>query len=304
MDRRQFVTATGSALALAGAGKGIAQESTEKAAKGAAEPFKVLFAPTAKHFGKHKSIEDYLVTMQQAHDAGFRAWEDNWLSRRSPKDQEKVGDFLRSNGMTMGVTVVTTGGGARWAAASKEEADKILKDCQKAVEVAKRVGHKWFTLIPGSRVKGEPLTPQLKATVDMMKRCSDIFDEADLVYVMEPLSHAMGGKPVLLESFKDGYDLAKLVNRPSCKLLADFYHQQQVGGDLIKNANECWDEIGYIQYGDVPGRKQPGTGEINYANVTKHIKDKGYTGVIGLEHNIKGTAKDLIKAYRDIDAVL
>ncbi|MDQ8191069.1 TIM barrel protein [Roseibacillus persicicus] len=304
MDRRKFVTAAGSALALAGAGKGFAQEAAEKEVKGGSEPFKVLFAPTAKHFGQHKTIEEYLGTMQQAHDAGFRAWEDNWLSRRSPGDQEKVGEFLRSNGMTMGVTVVTTGGGARWATASKEQADGILKDCHAAVEVAKRVGHKWFTLIPGARVEDEPLEAQLKATVDMMKRCSDIFDEAGLVYVMEPLSHPMGGKPVLLETFKHGYELAKLVDRPSCKLLADFYHQQQVGGDLIKNADECWDQIAYIQYGDVPGRKQPGTGEINYANVTKHIKDKGYTGVIGLEHGVQGSSQDLIDSYRAIDAVL
>lgn len=304
MDRRQFVTAAGSALALAGAGKGIAQEQAGEASASAVEPFKVLFAPTAKHFGKHKTIEEYLGTMQQAYDAGFRAWEDNWLSRRSPEDQEKVGEFLKDKGMTMGVTVVTTGGGARWATANEDQANGILNDCKKAVEVAKRVGHKWFTLIPGSRDESQPLQPQLEATVDMMKRCSDIFDAADLVYVMEPLSHDMGGNPVLLRTFKDGYDLAKLVNRPSCKLLADYYHQQQMGGDLIKNTDDCWDEIAYIQYGDVPGRKQPGTGEINYANVTKHIKDKGYTGVFGLEHNIAGTSEDLVKSYREIDAVL
>lgn len=305
MDRRQFVTAASSTLALAGAGKGIAQEPVDKkAAATGAKPFKVLFAPTARHFGKSKTIEEYLDCLQQAHEAGFRAWEDNWLSRRSPEDQEKVGEFLRSNGMTMGVTVVTTGGGARWADATEEQAAGIIKDCEKAVKVAKRVGHKWFTLIPGSRDKSQPLEPQLKATVDMMKRCSDIFDEAGLIYVMEPLSHDMGGKPVLLETFKEGYDLCKLVNRPSCKLLADYFHQQQVGGDLIKNTDECWDEIAYVQYGDVPGRKQPGTGEINYANVTKHIMSKGYTGLYGLEHGVQGTSEDLVKSYRDIDAVL
>lgn len=306
MDRRKFVTATGSALALIGAGRGIAQEAAAESAVApeTAAPFKVLFAPNANHFGGGKTIEQYLDGLKQAHDAGFRAWEDNWLTRRPAKEQEMVGEALRSHGMTMGVSVVTTGGGARWFEATDAQADQAVADCRNAVETAKRVGHKWFTLIPGARDEERPLDEQLQGSVDLLKRCCDVFEEAGLVFVLEPLSHAMGGKPVLLRTFKDGHKLCKMVNRPSCKLLADFYHQQQMGGDLMKNADDCWDEIAYIQYGDVPGRKQPGTGEINFANLTKHIKDKGYTGVYGLEHGIQGKSQDLIDAYRKIDAVL
>lgn len=305
MDRRQFVTAAGSALAFAGAGNGIAQEAAaEEIAAGGVEPFKVLFAPNANHFGGGKTIEQYLDALKKAHDHGFRAWEDNWLTRRPAAEQEQIGEFLSNNGMTMGVSVVTTGKGARFFEPTPEQAEQVVKDCEQAVETAKRTGHKWFTLIPGARDPSKPLEPQLEGCVDLLKRCSDVFEKEDLVYVMEPLSHAMGGSPVLLESFKEGYDLCKLVNRPSCKLLADYYHQQQVGGDLIKNTNECWDEIAYVQYGDVPGRKQPGTGEINYINVTKHIMSKGYTGVYGMEHGIAGTAEDLVKSYRNIDALL
>lgn len=304
MDRRQFVTTAGSALALAGAGRGLAQEPAPDGAVEPAAPFKVLFAPSPRHFGKVKTVEDYLSALQRAYDYGFRAWEDNWLNRRPAAEQEKIGEFLKDKGMTMGVSVVTTGGGARWAEFTEDQMAQTLQDCKNAVAVASRVGHKWFTLIPGSRDASKPLQPQLEGSVEMMKRCCDIFDEAGLVFVLEPLSHDMAKKPVLLRTFKDGYDLCKLVNRPSCKLLADYYHQQQMGGDLIKNTDDCWDEIAYIQYGDVPGRKQPGTGEINYANVTRHIKEKGFTGVYGLEHGIKGSTDDLVNCYREIDATL
>ncbi|GHC66879.1 TIM barrel protein [Roseibacillus persicicus] len=302
MKRRNFITTTGTALALAGASKGLAQEASETSETTA--PFKALFAPNASHFGGGETIDSYLDAMKKAYENGFRAWEDNWLTRRPVSDQEKIGSFLRDNQMTMGVSVVTTGSGARWFDPTKEQVDQIIKDCHTAVELSKRVGHKWFTLIPGSRDESKPLPAQMKGCVDLLNRCSDIFEKANLIYVLEPLSHPSSGKPVLLRTFKDGFDLCKLVNRPSCKLLADYYHQQQTGGDLIKNTNDCWEEIAYIQYGDVPGRKQPGTGEINYANVTKHIRDKGYRGVFGLEHGISGTAADLVKSYREIDAAL
>ena len=305
MDRRHFVTAAGSALAIAGAGKGVAQETgSEAAALGGAEPFQVLFAPNANHFGGGKKIEAYLDTIKKAYDFGFRAWEDNWLVGRAAADQEKIGELLREKGMTMGVSVVTTGGGACFAEADEAVKKKILEDYKKSVECAKRVGHKWFTLVPGTRVEGKPLEEQVQGAAEVLQQACDIFEEADLIAVVEPLAHGLSKKPILLETFQEGHQFCKLVNRPSCKLLADYYHQQQVGGNLIKATNECWDEIAYIQYGDVPGRKQPGTGEINYINVTKNLVKKGYTGVVGLEHGIKGKAKDLVKSYRDIEAGL
>jgi len=68
----------------------------------------------------------------------------------------------------------------------------------------------------------------------------------------------------------------------------------------------AWDEIGYFQIGDNPGRKEPTTGEINYKNVFKHIHDKGYTGVLGMEHGISRPGKEgeqaLIAAYRYCDS--
>jgi len=70
----------------------------------------------------------------------------------------------------------------------------------------------------------------------------------------------------------------------------------------------CWDEIAYIQIGDNPGRQEPGTGEINYKNIFRHLHKKGYKGVLGMEHGISGKGKEgeaaLIKAYRDADSFL
>ena len=83
------------------------------------------------------------------------------------------------------------------------------------------------------------------------------------------------------------------------------YHMQRNEGNIINNLNHTWDEIGYLQIGDNPGRNEPGTGEMNYKNIFKHIYNKGYRGVLGMEHGNAGKGKEgelaLIKAYREAD---
>ena len=83
---------------------------------------------------------------------------------------------------------------------------------------------------------------------------------------------------------------------------------QRNEGKIIANIDRTWEEIGYFQIGDNPGRKEPTTGEMNYKNIFKHIYNKGYRGIMGMEHgnSIKGTAGELalIKAYRESDAFL
>jgi hydroxypyruvate isomerase len=95
--------------------------------------------------------------------------------------------------------------------------------------------------------------------------------------------------------------VCRAVASPSCKILYDIYHQQITEGNLIPNIDAAWDEIGYVQVGDNPGRNEPGTGEINFRGVFRHIHAKGYRGVVGMEHGnaVKGRAGEraVIDAY-------
>ena len=96
------------------------------------------------------------------------------------------------------------------------------------------------------------------------------------------------------------------VGSPHVKILFDIYHQQISEGNLIHNIRAYWDEIAYFQIGDVPGRREPLTGEINYRNVFRAIHERGYDGFLGMEHGLSGSGADGLhacyEAYRWCDS--
>lgn len=259
-------------------------------------PHQGMFAATAG-----KSFVDEIKYM---HDLGFRSIEDNGLPGRPVDEQNKVGETLAKLGMRMGVFVVPKGGnGANTLAAGKQEhVDIFLKGIRQSIEVAKRVDAKWITVVPGDYQRNLPIGVQTANVVEALRRGAELLEPHGITMVLEPLSDT----PDLFLRFTDQtYEICKAVNSPSCKILYDAYHQQKNEGNLINFMDMCWTEIAYIQVGDNPGRREPTTGEINYKNVFKWIKEKGYTGVVGMEHGMsKGGVegeKALVAAYREVD---
>jgi hydroxypyruvate isomerase len=122
--------------------------------------------------------------------------------------------------------------------------------------------------------------------------------------VLEPLN-PRDHPNMLLAKMAHAYEICRGVDSPACKILCDLYHQQITEGNLIPNIDRCWDEIAYFQMGDTPGRSEPTTGEINFLNVFAHIKSKGFTGILGMEHGNSrpGEAGEraVIEAYRACD---
>ena len=298
MKRRTFLELLGAAAAMtAGASSATAQD----AVKGA--PFRLKFAP---HPGQLPTApKDYLEQLQFAHDLGFRAWEDNGLGGQRPELQEKIGAFCREKGMALGVMVISGGQGAHFPAATPEQIAAIEADMRKGVEVARRTGQTCMTMIPGIRKGEADLEKQIEQSADLMKRCCDIVEESGIILVQEPLSHGVKGGAPLLRSFLDGFLLCEKVNRKSCKLLADFFHEGQIGNELLPSAEKTWSQAAYVQFGDVPGRKEPGTGKLDYKAVTRWLHQKGYQGVIGMEHGASAQGREgldkLLAAYRALD---
>lgn len=175
---------------------------------------------------------------------------------------------------------------------------------EKAVEVGKRVNAKWCTVVPGLEDPMVEPEYQFANVVEHLKWCAEIVEKAGLIIVLEPLN--IKNHPSLwLKRIPQAYALCKAVGSPNVKILDDLYHQQITEGNLIMNIDAAWDEIAYFQLGDVPGRKEPLTGEINFKNVFQHIWNKGYRGIIGMEHGQSDRTaagdKKLLDAYRAVD---
>ena len=191
------------------------------------------------------------------------------------------------------------------AAGKKEYIDIFLQGCRQSVEVAKRVNAKWVTVVPGDFERNLPIGIQTGHVIDGLKRGAEILEPHGIIMVLEALSDSPN---LFLRTTDQAYEICRGVNSPSCKVLYDTYHMQKNEGNLIKNIELAWDEIAYFQIGDNPGRKEPTTGEINYKNVFKYIYNKGYRGIMGMEHGNSKPGKEgelaLIEAYRISDSFL
>lgn len=268
-------------------------------------PFRLNFAPHLGMFQEHAG-KDPLDQLRFMSDQGFRAFEDNEMKQRTPAMQEKIGRFLSDHDMQMGVFVGHTisWSKAHLASGAPEIRKAFLDEIKDSVAVAQRVGATWITVVPGHVDMTKSMAYQTAHVVDCLRAAVEILEPHKLIMVLEPLNFRDHPGQFLSES-PQAYEICRAVNSPSCKILFDIYHQQIQEGNLIPNIEACWNEIAYFQIGDNPGRKEPGTGEINYGNVFSFIANQGYTGILGMEHGNSRTGKEgemaILDTYRKVD---
>ncbi|MBJ6120742.1 TIM barrel protein [Sphingomonas sp. BT553] len=300
MVSRRTVIAAGAAASLA-SGLVAAQRTGSNAAR-----FSLKFAP---HEGSFASRGGRIEQIAFAADQGFTAWEDNEASLRTVAEQEQMAKALSQRGMTMGVFVASM---PKWAqsrpllgADDGAEREAFLANIRASIDVAKRLNANRMTVVTGFMDPRLPVDIQTARVIDVMRRAGDIVAPHNIAMVMEPLNTRTNHPGVYMQTIAQGFAVARGVNSPAVKILADLYHEQIQSGNLIPTLDTCWSEIGYIQFGDNPGRKEPTTGEINFANIVKWLRSRQYSGVIGMEHgnSIAGRAGEdrLIAAYHEID---
>lgn len=310
-SRREFLLT--SALAAAGAVTNRVPAAAQEVigagripAPAAAAAFQLDYAP---HFGMfvHHAGEDPISQLRFMHESGFRSLEDNGMRERPVEEQERIGRELERLGMRMGVFVAHTisWGAPTLARGDAASRDQFLREIAGSVEVARRVGARWMTVVPGHADLRQDPGYQTAHLVESLRQASRILEPHGLVMVLEPLNWLTDHPGQFLTRIPQAFEICRAVDSPSCKILFDIYHQQITEGNLIPNLDRAWSEVAYIQIGDNPGRKEPTTGEINFANVFRHIHSKGYDGVLGMEH---GNSRDgrageiaVIEAYRAVD---
>lgn len=306
MKRRNFVKNTLATAAISALNPlDLQAKNAEKASKHA---FNLKYAPHDGMF-KNSAGNDILDQLQFMADQGFTAFEDNGMRERSPEMQEKIGNTLAKLGMTMGVFVAHK---IYWsepnlASGDPQKRSEFLDYITEAVTVAKRCNAKWMTVVPGHLDLRKDPNLQMAHIMETLKRACEILEPHGLIMVLEPLNFR-DHPGLFLTTVPQAYAICKGVGSPSCKILYDIYHQQIQQGNLIPNFEAAWDEVAYVQIGDNPGRKEPTSGEINYKNIFKFLHEKGFSGVLGMEHGNASPGKEgelaLIQAYKSVDAFL
>jgi hydroxypyruvate isomerase len=302
--RRDFLktAAVGAAAALTPLGGRAHGQAAAAAASGG--KFKLKYAPGLGMFeaSAGKNLADQLKFTA---DQGFSAWFDNGLMGRPAAEQDALAKESARLGLAIGPFVVY----ADFAVESFVIKDAAVTEMltgrfKTAIETSTRTGCKWTLAVPGRYNQRLDWDYQTANVVENLKRFADLCEPAGLIIVLEPLN-PKDHPGLFLTKMAQAYQICKAVGSPSVKILDDMYHQQITEGNIIPNIDACWDEIAAFHVGDSPGRREPGTGEMNYRNIFKHIHGKGYQGVLCLEHGkskpgLEGE-KALLAAYRAVD---
>jgi hydroxypyruvate isomerase len=292
-----------SPLLLAGTGRAGYTRPADATA-----PFNLKYAPSLGMFPEHTG-RNPVDQIRFIHDMGFRAVFDNGLMGRPAADQELIASELRRLGMDLGPFVLYADfSKTSFVLRNDEVRDMLVAKMKEGVEVAKRTGVKWALVVPGRYDERLHRDYQTANVVDNLRLCCDILEPAGVVMVLEPLNTIRDHPGLFLTGIPQSYQLCRSVNRPSCKIVNDMYHQQITEGNILPNIDAAWSEIAAFHIGDNPGRREPTTGEINYKNVFRHIHSKGYDGVLCMEHGRSLPGKEgearVIAAYREVDSFL
>lgn len=184
-------------------------------------------------------------------------------------------------------------------------AQALLASAREMARVGQRLGVARLNL--HGTVLGEGGKPQLAEVatpqkwvkaMDTLHRVCDLAEELDVVFTLENLNQPVDHAGVPFARAEETLALVSAVNRPQLQLNLDLYHAQIGEGNLIELCRASLPWIGEIQVADVPGRFEPGTGEINYHGIARALDDMGYRGPVALEAYASGDPEAALDAFR------
>jgi hydroxypyruvate isomerase len=220
---------------------------------------------------------------------------------------ELVGEFMRwseadwtrilARMQALEITVDATSG-VKAGFAIPAGGDAFVAELKGFIPTVQRLGCGQIILLSGRRIEGAAPGVQRAASVETLKRAADILSAAGLTGVIEPIDR-LENPSIYLDGVAEAFEIVRAVGSPKVKVLYDLYHEQRGMGNLIEKLEKNIDEVGLIHVADVPGRHEPGTGEINYGNVYKKLAEMHYTGVIAMEFYPTGDVVETLRKARE-----
>lgn len=206
-----------------------------------------------------------------------------------------------------GVIFSSMTGYIRGTLTDREGADELLATAEQSVPVAQRLGIPRLNLHgTGLDDKGLPVRPEPVVTGamwlaagDTLGRIATLGERHDVTFVLENLNTAVDHPGVPFATAADCLALVSSVDNPHLRLMLDLYHAQIGEGNLVELCRRALPYIGEVQVADVPGRCEPGTGEISYPVVARALAEMGYTGTVGLEAFASGDSEVALERFRE-----
>lgn len=161
--------------------------------------------------------------------------------------------------------------------------EQYVDGIRQTIEACKKLNIPSIITQTGNERAGVPRELQLQAMIETLKQCIPILEDAGVVLEVEPLNGLVNHAGHFLQRSDEAVKVIDEVGSPNVKLVFDVYHQQITEGNVIRNATAYVERIHHYHIADNPGRKQPGTGELNYTNILKSIQETGFDGFVGLE---------------------
>jgi hydroxypyruvate isomerase len=218
--------------------------------------------------------------------AEFKTW--------SPADEARILARMAALGITIDAMAGTTLGFA-----DPTGADGYLAELKTLIPIANRLGCRQIILLSGKRLP-DPASPadnpaQHAASIETLKRAADLLAAANLQGVIEPIDR-LENPTIYLDGVTEAFALVKAVDSPALRVLYDLYHEQRTHGNLIEKLQQNIALVGLIHVADVPGRHQPGTGELEYANIYRALAQLNYPGTLAMEFYPTG---EIVTTLRD-----
>ncbi|MCW5964164.1 MAG: TIM barrel protein [Bryobacterales bacterium] len=174
------------------------------------------------------------------------------------------------------------------------EREGFLAEIRASLDAARRFESGKLVVLSGFKVPGMSRELQHASIVEGLKRASDLADKAKVTLIVEPINTLAKIEPLnptgdnhadyFLDTTQEAVEIIRKVDSPFVKILYDLYHAQIMEGNLTETIREHIGQFGHIHVADVPGRNEPGTGEIHFENVFRAIAATGYTGFVGMEY--------------------
>jgi hydroxypyruvate isomerase len=231
---------------------------------------------------------DFYSRFEAAKKAGLNAVEFwGWDNKDIPKIKEKADE----NGLNIAAFCISAKNNALAAEYNKKRLldrsgiDAFKAAIKETIPIAKELNVKTLIATTGQERNDITRYEQHTNVVLALKAGAPILEDAGVTLVLEPLNILADHRGYFLDSSYEAFEIAEEVDSPNVKILYDIYHQQISEGNIIPTITKFNHLIGHFHLADVPGRHQPGTGELNYPNIFKAISKTSYDRYVGMEYS-------------------